>query len=240
MNQFNMSNMEIEEFCEALVLDYIRKYNAPTDYIDIRGLITDYLGIEIEFESIVEDDETITAFIANGSRTLKIINNGKVTEVLYPRKTMVVDKCYLAPDQRERCRFNMAHEAGHYLMNKLCNTNVASFNRDMDLSEYIPTEQLHNAFNINESRANKLAAALLLPRFVIENALKRFNKGEPIRIYGENVFDPEGRVIMKQMADLLGVRFQPLFIRLRQFGLLDYHPLEEVLMKQILESEVYA
>ena len=31
MNQFNMSNMEIEEFCEALVLDYIRKYNAPTD-----------------------------------------------------------------------------------------------------------------------------------------------------------------------------------------------------------------
>ena len=23
MNQFNMSNMEIEEFCEALVLDYI-------------------------------------------------------------------------------------------------------------------------------------------------------------------------------------------------------------------------
>ena len=32
MNQFNMSNMEIEEFCEALVLDYIRKYNAPTDY----------------------------------------------------------------------------------------------------------------------------------------------------------------------------------------------------------------
>ena len=125
-------------------------------------------------------------------------------------------------------------------MNKLCNTNVASFNRDMDLSEYIPTEQLHNAFNINESRANKIAAALLLPRFVVENAPKRFNKGEPIRIYGENVFDPEGRVIMKQMADLLGVRFQPLFIRLRQFGLLDYHPLEELLMKQILESEVYA
>ena len=33
MNQLNMSNMEIEEFCEALVLDYIRKHNAPTDYI---------------------------------------------------------------------------------------------------------------------------------------------------------------------------------------------------------------
>lgn len=204
MNQFNMSNMEIEEFCEALVLDYIRKYNAPTDYIDIRGLITDYLGLEIEFESIVEDDETITAFIANGSRTLKIINNGKVTEVLYPRKTMVVDKCYLAPDQRERCRFNMAHEAGHYLMNKLCNTNVASFNRDMDLSEYIPTEQLHNAFNINESRANKIAAALLLPRFVVENALKRFNKGEPTTL--ESTFSVLTVRTVTTSAHLQGVR----------------------------------
>ena len=83
MNQLNMSSVEIEEFCEALVLDYIRKHNAPTDYIDIRGLITDYLGLEIEFESIVEDDETITAFIANGTRTLKIVKDGKVTEVLY-------------------------------------------------------------------------------------------------------------------------------------------------------------
>ena len=100
--------------------------------------------------------------------------------------------------------------------------------------------QLHDAFNINESSANKIAAALLLPRFVVENALKTFNKGAPIKIYGENVFDPEGRAVMKQMADLLGVRFQPLFIRLRQFGLLEYHPIEELLMKQILESEAIA
>ena len=90
MNQFNMSNMEIEEFCEALVLDYIRKYNAPTDYIDIRGLITDYLGLEIEFESIVEDDETITAFIANGTRTLKIVKDGRCNK----------SQCYCAQNKK--------------------------------------------------------------------------------------------------------------------------------------------
>ena len=73
MNQLNMSNMEIEEFCEALILDYSRKHNAPTDYIDIRGLMTDYLGLEIEFEIIAEDDETITAFISNGTRKLNIM-----------------------------------------------------------------------------------------------------------------------------------------------------------------------
>ena len=232
MNQLSMSNVEIEEICEALDLDYIRKFNAPTDYIDIRGLMTDYLGLEIEFESIVEDDETITAFIANGTRELKIMKNGKVTSVLYPQKTVVIDKCYLAPEQRERCRFNMAHEAGHYLMNKLCNTNVASFNRDM--TTFISTSQLHDAFNISEARANKIAAAILLPHFVVSNALVRFNNGEPIKLYGENVFSPESRIVVKQMADLLGVSIQTLFIRLRQFGMIEYRPIEELLAKQIL------
>ena len=232
MNQLSMSNVEIEEFCEAMDLDYIRKFNAPTDYIDIRGLMTNYLGLEIEFESIVEDDETITAFIANGTRELKIMKDGKVTTVLYPQNTVVIDKCYLAPEQRERCRFNMAHEAGHYLMNKLCNTNVASFNRDM--TTFILTNQLHDAFNISEARANKIAAAILLPHFVVSNALVKFNDGEPIKLYGENVFSPESRIVVKQMADLLGVSIQTLFIRLRQFGMIDYRPIDELLAKQIL------
>lgn len=238
MVQLNMSNMEIEEFCEALVLDYNRKHRASCEYVDIRGLMTDYLGLTIEFEHIAEDDKTITAYLSNGTRTLKVMRDGNPKQILYPTKTVVIDQCYLSQNQMERCRFNMAHETGHYLINKLCHTNIAAYHRDLDMAEFIPTGQLHDAFNIDESRANKIAAALLMPRFVVENALKRFNGGQPIRIYGENVFDAEGRLIMKQMTDLLGVRFQPLTIRLRQFGMLDYRPLEELIRKQILESEV--
>ena len=70
MTYQRMTNAEIEEFCEGLVSDYVKKYNAPIDYVDIRGLMTDYLGLEIEFESIVEDDESITACISNGTREL--------------------------------------------------------------------------------------------------------------------------------------------------------------------------
>ena len=117
-------------------------------------------------------------------------------------------------------------------MNKLCNTNVASFNRDM--TTFILTNQLHDAFNISEARANKIAAAILLPHFVVSNALVKFNDGEPIKLYGENVFSPESRIVVKQMADLLGVSIQTLFIRLRQFGMIDYRPIDELLAKQIL------
>lgn len=240
MLQLNMTNAEIEEFCEALVCDYIQKHKAPTAYVDIRGLMTDYLGLEIEFESIVEDDETITAFVANGLRELKIMKNGEVSSVLYPPKTVVIDRCYLEPDQRERCRFNMAHETGHYLMNKLCNTNLAAYHRDPDLSEFIPTNQLFSALNIQEVRANKIAAAILMPRFVVDRALETYNQGEPIKLFGENVLDAENRAVMKQMANLLGVSFQTLFIRLRQFGMIEYHPIEELLVNQIRDEEVSA
>ena len=238
MRHFNMSNAEIEEFCEALVLDYIRKHKAPDDYIDIRGLMTDYLGLEIEFESIVETDRSITSFIANGSRELKIIRDGKKLTVIYPQKTIVIDKCYLAPDQRERCRFNMAHEAGHYLMNKLCNTNEAAYNRDLDMLTFIPDNKLHSVFNINEAIANKFAAAILLPRFVVKKALETFNQGKPIIVYGDSVFDSHNRNVLRQMIGLLGVRFQPLYIRLCQFGMVEYRPLEELLVKQIRDAEV--
>ena len=238
MTYQQMTNAEIEEFCEGLVSDYVKKYNAPIDYVDIRGLMTDYLGLEIEFESIVEDDESITACLANGTRELQVVRDGKSVSVLYPPKTVVIDKCYLDADQRERCRFNMAHETGHYLMNKLCHASEVSFNRDVEVGEFIPMSQLHNAFHINEATANKFATALLMPKRVVENALAKLNNGLPVRVYGENIFDPEGRGVMKQMATLLGVKFQLLFLRLRQFGFLDYHPLEELLSTQIQDQEV--
>ena len=52
--------------------------------------------------------------------------------------------------------------------------------------------------------------------------------------------DAENRAVMKQMANLLGVSFQTLFIRLRQFGMIEYHPIEELLVNQIRDEEVSA
>ena len=72
-----MTNAEIEEFCEALVCDYIQKHKAPTDYVDIRGLMTDYLGLEIEFEGIVEDTVSKQKNLKNSKKFQKPIDKIK-------------------------------------------------------------------------------------------------------------------------------------------------------------------
>ena len=80
---------------------------------------------------------------------------------------------------------------------------------------------------MTESQADKLAASLLMPFFLVKRALKDINHGNKVRIFGDNVISPDERIILNKMAAQIGVSFTALMIRLRQFGMLDYHPLGE-------------
>ena len=229
MIQLEISNAEIEEFCEEIVKDYINRYTPGMEKVNIHGLITEYLGLKIEAAFIAEDDETIIAYLSNGKRPLQIRSNGKTIRVLYPKNTIVIDQSLLVNDKVIRRRFCMAHEAGHYLIDKLCRTNI-------NVTQSITADQLHYAYHVEESRANKFAAALLLPKFIVEDALKKYNNGNPIHVFGENVFAPRERMTLNQMTNLLGVSFQTLYIRFKQFGMLDYRPFGELLENHIFES----
>lgn len=80
-----------------------------------------------------------------------------------------------------------------------------------------------------ETQADKLAAALLMPRFIVEIALTDFNSGNRIWIFVTQVFVPEERTTINKMAAQIGVSYTALLIRLKQLGMLEYHPLEEYL-----------
>lgn len=62
---------ELEELGETIVRAYInktRRYN--TLCVDIEGLVTDYLGLTVVYETIAEDDPNKIAFLSNGKRPL--------------------------------------------------------------------------------------------------------------------------------------------------------------------------
>ena len=68
---------ELEELGETIVRAYIsktRRYN--THCVDIDGLVTDYLGLTVVYETIAEDDPNKIAFLSNGKRPLHVIRNG--------------------------------------------------------------------------------------------------------------------------------------------------------------------
>ena len=98
---------------------------------------------------------------------------------------------------------------------------------------------MRQQFNLVEAQADKLAASLLMPFFIVETALKDYNNGNKLRIYGDNVLAPVDRIKIEKMAAQIGVSFTALLIRLRQFKMLEYHPISEYIESALL-TEVNA
>lgn len=67
---------------------------------------------------------------------------------------------------------------------------VAQFQCSFDSERNYDAEELRQQFNLVEAQADKLAASLLMPFFIVETALKDYNNGNKLRIYGDNVLAP--------------------------------------------------
>ena len=94
-------------------------------------------------------------------------------------------------------------------------------------------EELHQRLYICEWQANILAAALLMPKFIIKDALTRLNHGKRIPVYGKHVFRPQEKAILKTMSDSLRVSHTALVIRLRDLGALSPKDLSEYIGKEL-------
>jgi len=108
------------------------------------------------------------------------------------------------------------------------------FQRTFDAERSYSLDEMRQQFNLVEMQADKLAASLLMPRFVIYAALRDFNNGNRIRIFGDQVLAPEERIKLNKMAAQIGASFTALLIRLRQFDMIEYHPLDEYIDSQLI------
>lgn len=82
-----ISYNELEELGETIVKAYVgktKRYNALC--VDIEGLVTDYIGLTVVYETIAEDDPNKIAFLSNGKRPLWIVRDHKRIQVVFPKK----------------------------------------------------------------------------------------------------------------------------------------------------------
>lgn len=76
-----ISYCELEELGETIVKAYLRKTNCCNALcVDIDGLVTDYLGVNVVYENIAEDDPNKIGFLSNGKRPLWVLR------ILYTEK----------------------------------------------------------------------------------------------------------------------------------------------------------
>ena len=74
---------------------------------------------------------------------------------------------------------------------------------------------------------DRLAAAILMPRFQIEKALKKYRGGVPVKCYGSEIIPQEDKTSIQKMADALGVSYSAMLIQLRDLNMIEYRPVEE-------------
>lgn len=226
---------ELEELGEAIVRAYIdktRRYN--TLCVDVEGLITDYLGLSVVYETITEDDPNKIAFLSNGKRPLIISREGKRLAIVYPQNTVVLDKFLLNESESSRRRFTLGHEGAHSVIAKQNPMqDVGCFYNEFDPNRHYTLDEQGELLSFAETQADRLASVFLMPRFVLQKVMKKYKCENGLTVYGWNVFAPDEKIKLRKMADCMGVSYQALVIRLRTLGLLISRDLEEYIEKEL-------
>ena len=226
-------NRELDELGDGLVRSFLKKSGIRRlpKCVDIEGLANS-LGLTVIFEEFAEDDYDKIGFLADGKTPLKIKRAGKIVSFLFPLGTIVADSRLRRDSESGKFRFTIAHEVAHHIMDK--HNPSPQFQRMFDAERSYSLEEMRRQFNLVEMQADKLAASLLMPPFVIDAALKDFNNGNKICIFGDQVLAPEERTKLNKMAAQIGVSFTALLIRLRQFDMIEYHSLDDYIDSQFI------
>ena len=231
MNDY-LTNRELEELGDGIVRRFLSSAGGPgaERCIDIDGLARS-LGLNVVYETFAEEDPDKIGFLADGHTSLMICKDGRAVPFLFPLGTVVLDSYLLKDEESGRRRFTIAHEVAHYVMDR--HRPGPQFHRQFDPERAYSAQELGRQFCWMESRADRLAAAILMPRFTVGLAVNDLNKGKPVRIYGENVLDDRERKVVRKMAAQVGVSYTAMLIRLKELDLLEYHPLREYLDRAI-------
>ena len=227
-----ISNRELDELGDGLVRHYLAHsgMQATARCIDIEGL-ANFLGLTVTYESFAEKDFDKIGFLSDGKTPLLVRRGGRVVSFLFPLGTIVLDVSLHADKESGRCRFTIAHEIAHFMIDQ--HRPAAQYHRTFDAEKKYSVAEMNELFNIVENQADRLAAAILMPRFTVDRALDDFYKGKRIPVYGQNIIAPKEDKAISRMAAQIGVSYSAMLIRLRQFGLLDYHPVDEYFEKAL-------
>lgn len=229
-----VTNAEIEEVGESLILKYTSGLKHPPMCIDIEGFITDFLHLPLVYADIAEEDRDKIGFVSDGKYPLKIWRDHRVECVVYPKGTVVIDRFLLQPDKSGQRRFTLAHEAAHILFERMSPTAIGPcFNRLYDRERTYSIEELRQHLTLCEAQTDRMASVLLMPQFLMRKVMKKFCGEQPIFLYGNAVLRSEDKLTIQNMANCVGVTFTAFLIRLKELNLMERRGMSEYIEREM-------
>ena len=231
------SDDEIESLCQAMIQDFFRsRHNTNGLCVDIEAFVTDYLGLQIVYESFAEQDPGRIGFLSDGIRPLLVWRDGWKSPVVFPEDTMVIESALLNPKENARRRFTIAHEGSHHMMNRhipIQANPAAAFHSEFDRENDYTPEMLKEMLTLNECFTNRAAACFLMPGFLVDRVLRRYNRGKPVTIYESGILSQDQKLLIQKMANVMGTSYTAFYHRLRELNLFDVRPVEEYIHEDL-------
>ncbi len=151
---------EIDELGEGLIRQYLGPNAERARRVDIEGLVRNYLKLPLLYCSFAEHYMAKIGFIADGFTPLHIVENGKPTERVFAKETIVIENCLRQKHESGRRRFTISHESAHYVMDRT--VQYASFHREFDRERVYSLEDFSGLFSFEETLIDQMGAALLI------------------------------------------------------------------------------
>ncbi len=218
---------ELDELGEGLIRQYLGKEAERTCCVDIEGFVTDFLKLPLLYRSFAEEDSDKI----DGVTPLRVYEGGTVVRRVYPGGTIVIERCLRQEHEIGRRRFTISHKCAHYIIDRAVPS--AAFHREFDNERIYSQEDFKALFSFKETQIDRMGAALLMPRFMVRNVAAMHGCTDHIPVYGDSVLRTADKLLIKQMANAMGVSFSAFLIRLRELGCLCYRPLAEYIAEEM-------
>lgn len=227
-----VSLKELDEIAEELIKKFLGK-DKDCFCIDIDRFAIDYLGLNIEYVNFAEDDLRKTGFLGNGEASILIWLGKRKFKYVCPEKTILIDKYLLDKSEQNKRRFVVAHEAAHFILNKINKKQIAAFHNEFDSEVRYTPSQLQSMMTFNELQADRLGAALLMPRFAIEKNISKTINNAPLTLYGKTYIDRADKQKIRLMAEKANVSYTSLLIRMKNLNLFRQGNLGDYLLNEL-------
>ena len=217
-----LSRDDLDNFAERVLCDFL-KAEYPKGHICYNvdpTRLAQFYGFSILYVTITRDGSVLGQTSIGEMWTPIIDSNGNDILFFLDGKTILIDERLTKdPKCHGRRNFTIAHELAHQFINRAYPEICGSQCRV--ISDYRRSAKPHKEItDWREWQADAMAAALLLPKEAIEEAMFFFGLGDKLKVLSKKYSEYKYERFCK-MAEFLHVSKTALAYRLEQLGLLE-------------------
>lgn len=213
-----LSYKSIEDIAKQTLKEYYGDGNRRFRPVNIGGLVTEHLGLNIEYRTLSMDG-SILGLTTFDDVAIQIWDETEPYYEFFPKETIVIDKRLLDDNLTGRRNFTISHEGAHQILNNLYPE------ADKGTKYRVDGKPQTNA-EWREWQADALASSLLMPEDLVKAAMIVFCSKTHISLI-HPVITRELFNQFSMMCSFLGVSKTALAIRMTKLKLLDEYCFKE-------------